>query len=575
MRKPNQEPTKPDQSPKQPSAAAIEASFEEAQEIQQLRRLMPLSEAKRLAEMPRKERLPLLRQFLRDNGIEQTARVIPPWLPDEEDKEGDDLIKRVGRSEKWTCPMHFKRYKGSKEHKYPPALVQCKKGNWSCSCPQWQKQRGVDCQHIKRVKRKEGIALHIATARRKGTTEYISADGTPPYGTRRNRAILEMPQRVPEMMREAITDLIGIEKRDGVGRKPASVALRTYGLFLKVFHNSTWPKMIERLATDETLWDFGWTTPRPPQYTSWVEEYSIDPEVTAAIWKILGFLPRSVRRIDTELLGDSSDYPTVQCDNSRDRKFGPKKPAYRKDTEQVRHHFFIGNVSHVPYAINITLDRGVGSQDGAHLVGMLRDALRHSEQIRRALSDKAYGSKRNFLAAEAAGIQLFVRERSNEDRVDGDWPVSAQELAKFEREHPDEYREIMAYRQMAENNPSANKRRTPHQRLRRRKSDPIPKYRSKKVERLAQLVAVKKEQLSKLPDDVIDDILRVATEEVGLARLNEALMIEVIAGLTALVMMEHICGGEQPERVNFAKDKALPPFMTVQMKDYMYDDTAA
>lgn len=294
-------------------------------------------------------------------------------------------------------------------------------------------------------------------------------------------------------------------------------------------------------------------------------------------------LPVYVHRIDNgTFLIDASDFPTTPTDNSRDRKFGPKKPAYRKYTEQIRHTFGAGDISNVIYGLDITTDRGVGSGDGAHYVSIMRQAISVADAVKasdsedafraRFTGDGAYGSRRNFRASLEAGVDLFTRERYREDRQKGKWPKNATETARMEKEQPEVYDGIMARRQKVEGTPSRIKRHNPYQKLRRRHSDPIPKYKDDRVKMLAQLVAEGKRQISALPEDVIEDILRVATEEVGIARLNEALMINIVASLKALVMMETFAR----RQIDFSTDTPLPPFKTIKLEDYVVmDDEAA
>lgn len=113
------------------------------------------------------------------------------------------------------------------------------------------------------------------------------------------------------------------------------------------------------------------------------------------------------------------------------------------------------------------------------------------------------------------------------------------------------------------------KRHVGYQKLRHRLSDPVPHY-TNEVQLLANLVAEKKRQLSKLPEDAIAEILDVATKQVGIARLNEALMINIVANIKAVVMMEHLCG----RRVDFKNDRPLPAFDTWDLEAFVDSEAA-
>jgi hypothetical protein len=90
------------------------------------------------------------------------------------------------------------------------------------------------------------------------------------------------------------------------------------------------------------------------------------------------------------------------------------------------------------------------------------------------------------------------------------------------------------------------------------------------TERVSELMRIfgdgLKVRVSELPEDVLAEIFEVATSEVGIARLNEALMIMIVYNLRRLVMLEHLTG----VKITFQDDEPLPP-----LEIYTPDEEAA
>ncbi|MFN2527430.1 MAG: hypothetical protein ABR584_01775 [Candidatus Baltobacteraceae bacterium] len=77
---------------------------------------------------------------------------------------------------------------------------------------------------------------------------------------------------------------------------------------------------------------------------------------------------------------------------------------------------------------DITLTTGAGSNDSVHLSSLLEQTKAMNVGVNVAAFDGAYDGRPNFAAAERLGIDLYVREKSGEDRTAKDWPMSPQTL---------------------------------------------------------------------------------------------------------------------------------------------------
>ena len=430
---------------------------------------------------------------------------------------------------------------------------------WTCSHQGWDPKE--QCKHISRVRFMIGDtgAVPYDGRRRRPLTKWLYPKGEPTEDTRRNRARATEPWKVPQLAYELCKRFVRQPDRRETkskagGASGAPIPVRVFALLMKVFANVSYEHLRHRLAENGLIWELGFLKKRPPGKTSYSAWFG-EPELTPILRQIFEETKKPARRIDSMLLGDSHDMPTRVLVNSRDEKFGKRRLSWRKERPLIRQHFLVGKISNIIVAADTTLTRGIGSGDGPHFPGMLVEALQTSESVDKAALDKAYSIKRNFAAAEALDVDLFVREDGGENRLLPHWPKSAQRLTKLEREDPTRYTETSRFRSKAEGTPSRIKARNPGVRLRRRKNDPAP---------LPLPPGVKEDsEISSLPEDVISAIMDVATSRVGPARLNESLAILIVANLRALNVLEHLLG----QTVTFEDDITLNPPMDVSERD--------
>jgi hypothetical protein len=224
-------------------------------------------------------------------------------------------------------------------------------------------------------------------------------------------------------------------------------------------------------------------------------------------------------------------------------------------------HFGTGEITNFVAALDITRDVGLGSSDGIHLANILRKAKDLFPRLTEAVADQGYGWKRNYTEAQAdlLAIDLIVRERKNEDRLDpkNKWPAMAQRLAKLERAtDPRPFEDIARMRPKAELTPARVKRRHPCTRLRRRKADPLVEY-------PPELEGLEDKKLSELPEPIIAKVLEVASEAVGYAKRADGTGSMADANLRAYVMFEELTG----ETIDLSEDGAFSPIRTVREED--------
>lgn len=487
---------------------------------------------------------------LKNESVTEPVRLEFDRLPNDGTFEG--IVQR-GRNIWLVAPLSGDKRTGNVK------VEREKDGRWTCGCKGWQKARYVDCKHISRVRFMigDGGAFPYDGRRRRLATKILYADG-PAEDTRRARARDAEPVKVPHLAAQLCARFAQERPRSEThaknrGANGARMAVRIYSLLMKVFWNCSCEQLRQRLSEVGTLWELGLLKTDVPRKNALCRWFG-NPDLTPILWRMFVATTKPTRRFDTMIVGDSHDIPTRMVDNSRDRKFGPQPAKYRNaQAPLVRQHFVIGKVSGIIYGADTTLRNGPGTADAPHLESLLVQSKERTERVNVAAFDKAYGGKHNFAVAENLGIDLFVREKSLEDRRGPDWPASAQRLSRLQRSQPAEYDETIRFRALGENPPSRVKARNPYMRLRRRKGDPAPIFPD----------VPKGQQIWDLPREIQDAIFDAATHAVGVARLNESLAILILANLRALNMLEHLYDQE----VTFEQDVTINPPIEARERD--------
>ena len=510
------------------------------------------------------------RAALREAGITGPVRYEHMPEPDPPRKTFDDI--EGGPEGPWTMPLHRARtsetprksrnkYKGKAARKagknakpqkprtYQKVKVEIEDDAFTCSHPGWD---GTECRHIRDVKAMLGIdATPYSTARRRKSTLWLFDDG-PSEETRRKNAKRELVVRVPNLAAQYIDrEVIEIRR---VGRTGLSAKAVCYALAMKVFWNVGYLTLIARLMQDRNFLHFArnWAiAEKAPTYQTFCNRFGKaprdgEPPLSDYVHALIGASAKPGGELDRTITVDSDQLPTMMCANSRDRKFGPPAPSWRAHRPMIKRHFGVGDVTGLVGAVNVTLDEGLGSGDGPHMPSVAERTKAALKAAKHLAGDKAYSQRRNFTEAERIGLDLYVREKANEKRLEArdPWPEMAQRMARMERTDKEAFKEVYRFRSKGEGNPSSTKRRNGFGRLQARKNDPIPRFPSDLKFNDDDTID---EAISGLAEDLIKAILDAAEAAVGIARLNEALMTMFISNLVHLVTLENLFN----ERVDF------------------------
>lgn len=499
------------------------------------------------------------RSMLRAAGITEPVRFEQSPVENDRIKIEDIADKGDGV---FTCARRARktgRVVGRSVVQYDP-----ENNKWSCSCPKWRAKRSRDCDCMHAVKTRLGVAtVPYVNARRRPPTYYIFEDGAESESTVRKHARLEMATRIPLFIEEICAYHIPDAECHHSGATGIPMRVLAYAMMTKVLFNLSLEDLVARLATDAAIYRLGWAKPQPPSDRALSRRFGAHGETNGGhergnladvLFRLISVSAFPGRRLDRTLLGDSHDIPCVRVANSRDMKYAERSNLrtipYRSKKPLVRQHFGVGDISSLIYAVNVTMSQGLGAGDNAHLpsIAVLTAAI--APEIRRQAWDRAYSSHRNFRVAEEMGFDLYVREKGNEKRLNGNWGKVAERLAIMDAQNPEEYDDVGDMRSKGEGTPNRLKWRNPMVRCRRRKRDPVVQFPE----------GIEDEKLSEQPEEVISAVLEAATRNVGYARLAEAYAIIVVANLRQIVMLEHL----HRDRMTFAVQRDFNPIRIVR-----------
>lgn len=497
----------------------------------------------------------IAREACERKGVDFPVRYVHEF---EREQITDDLeVQQTPGFEIWTMLRHRPREAGRKQSRRPVKIERHEDGRWECNCDIWQRERGVDCWHIKHIKVKFGYSnVPYINARRRKPTVWLFPKGTRSEWERREDADSKMPSRVPKLAFDAARHIVEQPPHDKTGPIGAELRAIAFGLMMKVLNKWGWHGVVNDTRESPRYRVLGML--KPMCRGSWINR-TFDARLAIELYRILIATARTGRNFEDDLaLIDSFDMNTVMVDNARDRKFGPKRASYRPYAERVRYHVGVGSVTNLIAGADVSLHYGLGAGDPTHLPSVLRQIKAVFAKIRKLAGDKIYGPKGNFAVAQDLDVELLVRKKTNEHRRPEDgWNEMAQRVTAREREDPDAFDDDYSYRSKVEGTPSSVKRITPQMRLRQRKGDPKPEYPKVAVDGDLD------ESLTSLEDDVLGAIVQAAQDSVGIARLCEALAILIIHNLRAIVTLEELTD----EQCDFRYDFAFTAIRTVRQRD--------
>jgi hypothetical protein len=241
------------QAAKAASRELLESKRRAAQETE-----IALREQRKARAQSTREKIAELRALLRSKGIPLPIR-FEFAKPTKDATKEDDSVQDCGRGIYVVRSADTgTRYK-----------VQLKSERWTCSCPSWTKNRGLDCKHIERVQEVLGKGRPYAGVRRRPATVIIYDEKELAEATRRERAYRDWPIRCPELFEElcaAIPEPEITKLRGGAPSIPLRV--KAYALLMKAHLGMTYAELSHHLASDRAIQRLGWLRDTPLSITT-------------------------------------------------------------------------------------------------------------------------------------------------------------------------------------------------------------------------------------------------------------------------------------------------------------------
>lgn len=420
---------------------------------------------------------------------------------------------------------------------------------WTCSCAKWRKSRGLNCQHIDKVRAQlDNQKIPYATARRRPATRIFYPNGALTEETRRKQAYADWPTRCPQLFEELCRQII-----EPVGARPKggapSVPLRlcAYALLTKVQEGLTYPQLAHRLSSDRAVQRLGWMKARPLSVSTLCAMFA-DERLVEVFKTMIETTAKTGRQIEDTAIIDASGLPNSLAANYNEEKYGGRRK--RKGRTYLKPHWVTGRVTNLIPFVEFTLDYGRGSGDAPHYRGAARETKRIWTSLKRMLGDGSYGTKGNYAASERLGVELITREKTNERR--SKWGGQAAKIAKMQNEETDDFKELYRFRSRGETPPARIKGHQSFQRLRRRVVDTI-----------LPDDPIEDDVLCDLADDELEAVMKSARNAVGKGQANEAYAQIVAGNVRDIVVLEHL----HDERASLAAGSAFTPIVTIDEAD--------
>ena len=150
-----------------------------------------------------------------------------------------------------------------------------------------------------------------------------------------------------------------------------------------------------------------------------VSNYLADPALTPLLKSLIELSASPLKAVETDFAADSTGFSTASYDRWFDHKWGKVKSRHR----YIKTHLMCGVQTNIVTAVEATAGE---SADSPQLPALL-DTTTETFDVQEVSADKAYSSKRNHRAIEAAGATGYIPFKANSTptqghhRFDGLW----------------------------------------------------------------------------------------------------------------------------------------------------------
>jgi transposase len=263
----------------------------------------------------------------------------------------------------------------------------------TCSCPDHETRR-VKCKHqwaveFSKVVETAPDGSAVVTETLKVTRKTYKQDW-PRY----NAAQCEEKALVQTLLR-SLCDGIQTPPHPGRGPKPTPLCDAVYGMTMKVYTTVSGRRATTDLEACMT---------KAPRYNT-LFDFFAKPEMTPLLTKLVEESAAPLKAVETQFAVDSTGFGTVTYRRWYDAKYGREM----KEHGWLKAHAMVGANTNVITAIHVT---DSSANDSPELPALL-SATGRTFDVREVSADKAYLSRANLDAIEAAGALPYIPFKSN------------------------------------------------------------------------------------------------------------------------------------------------------------------
>lgn len=268
--------------------------------------------------------------------------------------------------------------------------------NPHCTCPDHE-TRGCKCKHIyaaeyavRRERHADGSETITETVTLTKTTRKTYPQNWKAY----NAAQTHEKAKFQDLLRD-LCDGVTEEQQVGAGRPKLPLGDAIFCACFKIYSTVSCRRFMTDLreACDKSY------IRRVPHFNS-IFNYLENPKLTPILRGMIEESSRPLAAVEQDFAADSSGFTTSRFVRWFDHKYG----TVRAEHEWVKCHLMCGVKTNVVTAVEI---HGKLAQDSP-LMPALVQATRKNFTMREVSGDKAYGSKSNYAAIEAAGATPFI-----------------------------------------------------------------------------------------------------------------------------------------------------------------------
>ncbi len=268
----------------------------------------------------------------------------------------------------------------------------------TCTCPDYE-TRQASCKHV--------FAVEFTMRR-----ETVAPDGTvvaeqlrltyrqewPAY----NAAQVHEKERVAGLLRDLCSAIDNPVQGRGRPRLPLSDA--AFCAAMKVYGGTSG----RRAMTDLRDYAAKGYIDRAPHYNS-VFNALENPDLTPILTAMVEESARPLAALETDFAVDSSGFTTSEYQRWFSAKYGKEMSR----AKWLKAHVMVGTKTNVVTAVKVTDNYGPDAQDTLHLPDLLNTTVQRGFGVEMVSADKAYLTKRNFVAIDDARAFPLIPFKSN------------------------------------------------------------------------------------------------------------------------------------------------------------------